>query len=262
MNDMRPFQASACASILENIQHQRPLIHHITNGVTPYDCAQITRSLGALPVMAHMQEEVAEMVTLASALVLNIGTLGPGTIASMQTAGKAANEKGIPVVLDMVGCGATAVRTRSVHELMDSLQLGIIKGNAGEVASAAGAEAVVKGVESISVSGNLKTIAMLLAQKTGSVVVVTGPEDIVTDGRQGHLCAKGHPLMGAVVGTGCMAGSVLGCFAAVSNDYFDAAINAVNFYGQAGEQAAQAAHTPMGFKTALLDTIFEIANPN
>jgi hydroxyethylthiazole kinase len=210
--------------------------------------------------MAHMQSEVAEMVQLASALVLNIGTLNAETVASMLKAGKAANKKGIPIVLDMVGCGATTVRSQTIQQLLDSLRIAIIKGNAAETGAAAGAEAVVKGVESISVSGDPEEIASQLARGAGAIVVVTGPEDIVTDGQSVHLCQKGHPLMGQVVGTGCMAASVLGCFAAASDDYFEAAVCAVNFYGTAGTQAAQKAATPMAFKLALLDTIYEMAN--
>ena len=117
--------------LLKKIRRHAPLVHHITNWVTIYDCAQITRSIGALPIMAHMKEEVADMVKLAGALVLNIGTLNHDLLDSMLTAGRAANAKSIPIVIDIVGCGATPARTEAVKNLMSNLQFAMIKGNAG-----------------------------------------------------------------------------------------------------------------------------------
>jgi hydroxyethylthiazole kinase len=223
-----------CKQLLEMIRRNQPLIHHITNRVTIHDCAQITRATGALPVMAHMQAEVEEMAALASALVLNIGTLTSDTVESMTLAGLTANQNGIPVVLDMVGCGATRARTQAVKDLLTSVKIAIIKGNPGEIGSAHGVQAEVKGVESISVAGDIGNIAKDFASTTKAVVVVTGETDLITDGQQLHLCCEGHPLMGQLVGTGCMAASVLGAFAAVANLYLDAAFYAMTFYGTAG----------------------------
>ena len=87
------------AATLKAMREKKPLVHHITNWVTINDCAQITRHWGALPVMAHAKEEVAEMVGLASALVLNIGTLTMELVDAMVVAARAANKKGIPVVV-------------------------------------------------------------------------------------------------------------------------------------------------------------------
>lgn len=253
------FDAKQCRHLLDAMAKTAPLVHHITNWVTISDCAQITRCTGALPVMAHMQADAAEMAAVASALVLNIGTLTESVIASMVATGKTANEKQIPVVLDMVGCGATRIRTQAVEHLLKSLSFAILKGNAGEVAVASGSQAVVKGVESGSVSGDITLLAGQLAQSTGAVVVVTGETDIVTDGTRLHLCRAGHAMMGQVVGTGCMATSVLGAFAAVSEDWFQAAVAAMNFYGSAGQHAAKLANSPMAFKIALMDSVYRMA---
>lgn len=246
--------------LLEKIRRHAPLVHHITNWVTIYDCAQITRSIGALPIMAHMKEEVADMVKLAGALVLNIGTLNHDLLDSMLTAGRAANAKNIPIVIDIVGCGATPARTEAVKNLMSNLQFAMIKGNAGEIGAAAGVDAVVKGVESISVSGDLHKITKIFSKTADAVVVVTGPTDIITNGDKIHLCHAGHPLMAKVVGTGCMATSVLGAFASIADNIFDAAICAMNFYGAAGEKAASKASTPMAFKNEFLDCIYRMAH--
>lgn len=259
LNEAIAYRPELCADLLSRIRTRAPLIHHITNWVTINDCAQVTRCVGALPVMAHMREEVAEMVQLASALVLNIGTLSRQVVESMLVAGKAANAKGIPVILDIVGCGATAVRTETFEELNRRLKLAVIKGNAGEVGAAAGVEAVVKGVESVSVAGDIEDVARNLARNSGAVVVVTGAIDTVTDGVRLHRCDAGHPLMGQVVGTGCMFASVLGAFAAVADNPVEAAVCAVNFYGQAGIAAGVVAATPLAFKIEFMDSVYRLA---
>ena len=116
------------AELLKKVKEQKPLIHHITNWVTIYDCANIVRAIGALPVMAHAKEEAADMAKIANALVLNIGTLTIELIESMKLAGKAANEKGIPIILDAVGVGATKLRDDKALELLNELKIDIIKG--------------------------------------------------------------------------------------------------------------------------------------
>ncbi|MBT4482239.1 MAG: hydroxyethylthiazole kinase, partial [Candidatus Latescibacteria bacterium] len=134
--------------VFERVKKEKPLIHHITNWVSIYDCANITRAFGALPVMAHAREESRDMARIASALVLNIGTLTPVIIESMIVAGVSANEKKIPVILDAVGVGATILRDEKASELLDRIRINIIKGNASEIARLAGENVITKGVES------------------------------------------------------------------------------------------------------------------
>ena len=123
---------------LESVRNKRPLVHHLTNWVTISDCAQIVKSLGASPVMAHAVEEVAEMTGLASALVLNIGTLTADFVQSMLIAAQAANQRDVPVVLDVCGAGATALRDRMCFKLINEARIDIIKGNDSEIARATG----------------------------------------------------------------------------------------------------------------------------
>ncbi|MDD1694987.1 MAG: hydroxyethylthiazole kinase, partial [Methanoregula sp.] len=125
------------------VREKRPLVHHITNYVTVNDCANITLCAGGAPVMADAADEVEEMAAIASALVLNIGTLNPVQIESMVLAGRMANDRKIPVILDPVGAGATQYRTKTARRLLDTLDIAIIKGNAGEIGVLAGAEAKV-----------------------------------------------------------------------------------------------------------------------
>src|ERR671931_826983 len=138
---------------LRAIREGKPLVHQITNYVVMNETANATLALGALPVMAHAREEVEEMVALAGALVLNIGTLSPHWVEAMLLAGKAANARGTPVVLDPVGAGATRYRTEAAKHILDEVEVTVLRGNAGEVATLVGVDAEVRGVESIGGGG-------------------------------------------------------------------------------------------------------------
>ncbi|MFH1849885.1 MAG: hydroxyethylthiazole kinase [archaeon] len=244
--------------LLEKVREKKPLVHHLTNWVTIYDCANITRSIGALPVMAHAIEESADMVRIAGALVLNIGTLTPQMIDSMISAGKKANELGIPVVLDAVGVGATPLRTDSANRILDNVRVSIIKGNSAEIGVLAGAEAEVRGVEAMSLSGNPKKIAETYAKAKSATVVMTGKTDIVSNGTDTYMIKNGHEMMGCIVGTGCMAASVIGAFAAVEKDYAAAAASALVCFGVAGELAAGTSNGPGSYKENFYDEIYNL----
>jgi hydroxyethylthiazole kinase len=244
--------------LLQRIKGKKPLIHHITNWVTIYDCANVVRQFGALPVMAHAKEEVADMVKNASCLVLNIGTLTPDLIDAMIIAGKKANKLNIPIVLDAVGAGATSLRTKETKKLINELRIDIIKGNSGEIATIAGLEAEVRGVEAIKAEGKPIDTAKRLARETNSVVVITGKQDIVASKDSTYLINNGHEMMGRIVGTGCMAGSVIGCFAAVEKDRAKAAAYALAAYGVAGELAAKKSKGPGTFKEQFYDEIYNL----
>ena len=241
------------SDLFARVREKHPLIHHITNYVTVNDCANITISVGAAPVMADAPEEVCEMVTFAGALVLNIGTLNKGQIESMLLAGGMANDRRIPIILDPVGAGATRFRTESAQRLLDELKITILKGNAGEIGILAGAEASVRGVDSHGVTGDLAKIAQHFAKRAGTTVVVSGATDIVTDSRRILLVENGHPMLGCISGTGCMAASVTGAFAAVTDDPVIASAAALAAFGIAGEKAAAGSRGPYSFKTALFD---------
>lgn len=246
------------SDIFEKVRNNKPLVHHITNWVTIYDCANMTRAFGALPVMAHAKEEAADMASIASAVVLNIGTLTPELIEAMILAGKSANKKGIPVVLDAVGVGATKLRNDKAAELLNSIKISIIKGNASEIAKLAGENVVTKGVESTKVEGSLVEIARKLADERKSVVVITGKQDIITDGKRVYLVNNGHPMMGCMVGTGCMAASIIGAFAGVEKDYAKAAAYALSCYGIAGELAAAKSKGPGSFHEHFYDEAYNL----
>src|SRR5207253_2889906 len=189
---------------LREVRERKPLVHQITNYVVMNETANATLALGALPVMAHAREEVEEMVALAGALVINIGTLSPHWVEAMLTAGKAANARGTPVVLDPVGAGATSYRTETARRILGEVEVTVLRGNAGEVATLVGVEAEVRGVESIGTGGEPAELARAAARKLGLVASVTGAVDHVSDGETVLAVANGHELLGAVSGTGCM----------------------------------------------------------
>jgi hydroxyethylthiazole kinase len=244
--------------IFEKVRIDKPLVHHITNWVTICDCASMTRAFGALPVMAHAKEESGDMAAISSALVLNIGTLTPELIESMIVAAKSANRKGIPVVLDAVGVGATRLRDESAVKLLETVRIDIIKGNSSEIAKLAGMNVTTRGVEATKVDSDLTVVAKKLAKDRKATVVITGKEDIVSDGMKTYIVKNGHELMGKVVGTGCMAASVIGAFAAVEKDYAKASAAALSIYGVAGELAANGSKGPGSFKENLYDAVYNL----
>jgi len=243
------------ATMLESVRQTKPLVHHITNYVTVNDCANITLCIGASPVMSHAQEEVEEMVSHAGALVLNIGTLDPYQAESMLLAGHAANDGGIPVIVDPVGAGATRYRTDFMSHMINEMQISVIKGNAGEIGVLAGADAGVRGVDSGEVKGNLSTIAHDFALETGIITVISGATDIVSNGRHIITIENGHPMMGRISGTGCMATSIIASFASVHQDLAEASAVSLAAFGIAGEHAGAISTGPGSFKTLLFDQL-------
>jgi len=245
-------------TLLERVRRNKPVVHHLTNWVTIYDCANIVKVLGASPVMAHAKEEVAQMSGIASSLVLNIGTLTVDFVRAMLIAAKSANKKGIPVILDACGAGATRLRDEKSFELLDKAKISIIKGNASEIARISGEKVRTKGVDSGSVGKDMIKVARSLARTRKCCVVVTGKEDIVTDGVKTYIVKNGHPMMTHVVGTGCMAASCIGAFSAVEKDLVYASASALASFEIAAECAAKKSSGPGTFKEKLFDCVFNL----
>lgn len=244
---------------LAAIRERKPLVHQITNYVVMNETANATLALGALPVMAHAIEEVEEMASVAGALVLNIGTLSKHWVEAMLLAAQAANRAGVPVVLDPVGAGATKLRTETGKRILDEAEIAVVRGNAAEVATLAGRQAEIRGVESIGASDSGAELAKVAASALGCVVAVTGPVDHVSDGERVVAVANGHELLATVTGTGCMSTAITGCFLAVAPDRpLEAAAEALVAFGVAGEDAAQGAKGPGTFHVALYDALYNL----
>jgi len=245
-------------SDLAAIRERKPLVHQITNFVVMNETANATLAVGALPVMAHALQEVEEMARAASALVLNIGTLSDEWVEAMLVAGKAANRAGVPIVLDPVGAGATAYRTETAETLVRELSPAVVRGNAAEIATLAGQQAEIRGVEAVGAAAGPE-LAQQAARALGCVAAVTGAVDHVSDGNRTLAIANGHELMATVTGTGCMATAITGCFLGVRGDQpFEAAAEALVAFGVAGEDAAKVASGPGSFHVALYDALYDL----
>ena len=249
----------SAGATLRTIRERKPLVHQITNYVVMNETANATLALGALPVMAHAVEEVEEMAGNASALVLNIGTLSERWIEAMLLAGRAATARGIPIVLDPVGAGATRYRTETARRILDAVRVTVLRGNAGEVATLVGAEAEVRGVESMAVGVEPAELAREAARRLGVIASVTGPVDHVSDGERVLAVANGHELLAAVTGTGCMSSALTGCFLAVESEHpLEAAAEALAAFGVAAEDAAASAQGPGTFHVHLYDALYAL----
>jgi hydroxyethylthiazole kinase len=243
---------------LAAIRERKPLVHQITNYVVMNETANATLAIGALPVMAHAPQEVEQMASAASALVLNIGTLSDDWVEAMILAGRAANAAGVPIVLDPVGAGATSYRTDTAKRLLDALELAVVRGNSAEIATLAGRQAEIRGVEAVGTGGSSGELARSAAQALGCVVAVTGPVDHVSDGETVNAVANGHELMGTVTGTGCMSTALTGCFLGAQPHALTAATGALVAFGVAGEDAAHEAKGPGSFHVALYDALYAL----
>ena len=241
------------------MREQKPLVHQITNYVVMNETANATLALGALPVMAHAGEEVEEMARLASSLVLNIGTLSSHWVEAMLLAGAVATARGIPVVLDPVGAGATEFRTSTSRRILELVDVTVLRGNPGEVATLIGADAEVRGVESMAASLDAAELARTAAQRLGVIASVTGPVDHVSDGDRVLAVANGHSLLASVTGTGCMSSALTGCFLAAKPDEpLEAAAEALAAFGVAAEDAADGAGGPGTFHARLYDALYAL----
>jgi hydroxyethylthiazole kinase len=250
--------AGKAASNLKKVREQKPLVHNITNFVVMNYTANALLACGASPVMAHAPEEVKEMVEIANALVLNIGTLTPYWVDSMLQAGRHANERGIPIILDPVGSGATTLRTESAKQLVNELSISVIRGNASEVLSLAFEDSQTKGVDSLHTVEEAAEAAAILAKELNTTLAITGPVDLITDGERVCRVSNGHELMGCVTGTGCTATAIMGAYLGIDDDAVEAATTALAYFGVAGEKGSLQAQAPGSFQIALLDALYTI----
>lgn len=224
------------------VRERSPLVHSITNLVVINFNANVLLASGASPVMAHAHEEVTDMVGIAQALVLNIGTLDPYWIESMRLALAVAAKRGIPVVLDPVGAGATPYRNQSIELLLATASPTVIRGNGSEIMSVAGSAVQTRGVDSSAGANDALGAAQALVQRTGGVVCVSGETDHVLDQQQrAARLSNGHVWMTKITGVGCSATALIGAFCAVQPDAWRATVSAMAYLGVVGEVAAEKA---------------------
>jgi len=247
----------AVSQTLDQVKAKKPLIHQLTNFVTVNDCANVTLALGASPVMTSDPAEVEEMVSFASALVLNIGTLNGQLVESMILAGRKAAAIGVPVIFDPVGVGATALRSAAAERIIREIPLAVIRGNMSEIKTLAGINEGIRGVDSTAGQEQGEAVAQSLSKRLGCVVAITGPVDIIAQGDAVRHIENGHPLLASVTGTGCMSTALTGCCCGVANPFIGA-IAGIAVMGVAGEIAQQSLKENEGlgtFRVRLIDAI-------
>jgi hydroxyethylthiazole kinase len=250
--------AEKAARDLARVREKRPLIHNITNYVVMQYTANALLALGASPVMAHAVEEMEELVSLADALVLNIGTLSTPWIEAMVVAGTAAYRRGIPIILDPVGAGATRLRTAAAVRLLDECKVTVLRGNASEVLAVTRGAGGTRGVDAAHRVEDAAEAAREWARGRAIVVAITGAVDHVTDGVTMCRVHNGHPLMGRITGSGCTATAMIGAFCAVNPDALEATAGALAFYGIAGDHAARVSALPGTFAVTLIDMLHSV----
>ena len=231
--------------MLENVRKNCPLIHNITNYVTVNDCANVLLACGGSPIMSDDVDEVEEITTICGGLNINIGTLNQRTIPAMHKAGKKANELGHPVVLDPVGAGASALRTKTAKDLIENVKFTVIRGNISEIKALAlgtgGARGVDADVSDAVTKENLPqavAFAKEFAKQTGAVIAITGAIDIVANGEKAYCIYNGHPMMSSITGTGCQLSAITAAYVTANSEMpLEAAAAAVCLMGVCGEKA-------------------------
>jgi hydroxyethylthiazole kinase len=247
------------ADVWEDVQRIRknaPLVHNITNYVVMNTTANALLALGASPVMAHAIDEVEEMVGIAHSLVINIGTLSRPWIDSMMKAASVAKSRGIPMVLDPVGAGATRFRTDTALRLIAQAPPTIIRGNASEIRALDHSDHSTKGVDSTHASDAAVESARSLSEKYGCAVSISGAVDIIIQGSREVRVFNGHPMMTKVTGLGCTATALTGAFAAVNPSPIAAAAHAMTVMGIAGEIAAEKSEGPGSLQLNFIDALY------
>lgn len=258
MMHITPTYDAAAVRSLAHIATAQPLIHHLTNMVVANDVANVTLAFNARPVMAEAPEEVAEITAVARALVINLGTPSVAKIEAMMIAGHVAAERGIPIVLDPVGVGATRLRTEAALRLLAELPITVLRGNRGEVGALVG-RGVVSGVDAMGAE-DPAFVARTAAERFGLVVAVTGVVDVIVDERGGYAVRNGDALLARITGSGCMASAVIGILHTVGGDAAMQTALALGLYGVAAERAAVPAAGgalpgPGTFRARLLDEV-------
>ncbi|MDO4976873.1 MAG: hydroxyethylthiazole kinase [Eubacteriales bacterium] len=229
--------------MLENVQAKTPLVHNITNYVTVNDVANVILASGGSPIMSAEPKDVYDITSICGGLNINIGTLTTDSIEAMFIAGERAGELGHQILLDPVGAGASALRTNTAVELMEKLNLTVVRGNISEIKTLAMGSGTTKGVDADVADAvteeNLDQAVTFLkdfAKKAGTVVAITGAIDLVSDGEKCYVIRNGRPEMGRITGTGCQLSGMMTAFLVANPDQpLEAAAAAVCTMGLAGE---------------------------
>ena len=245
-------------SLLNRVKDMNPLVLHYTNAVTINDCANITLALGASPLMSYSYEEVEEIVPIANAVVINIGTMNSEHIELFIKAGKAANKFNKPVILDPVGVFATKSRTILTERLLKEVKFDVVKGNVAEIKFIGGFDVNGKGVDSFDDDEDVCDIVKKVAKKLDCVVVATGKVDTISDGESVIRINNGSAKLKSITGTGCMSASLIAAYMAVAEDKLEAGAMGVLTMSLCGELADIDNVSIGSFKVNLMNNVYDL----
>lgn len=244
--------------MIEKIRAKGPLVHCLTNTVVQNFTANGLLSFGASPIMATNPVEAKDITSLADAVLINIGTLQSIEIEAMEISGQTGNEKGLPVVFDPVGVKASPLRQTVTNNLLEKVQFTAIKGNPGEMAFLAGEEIATRGVDSADADlAQLKSIAEKIARKHQTIAVITGEQDVISDGERTVINEVGHGMLTCITGSGCLLGALIGAALTVEGDSLDAVQAIARFYCESAELAMTNKYVngPGTFQMSFLDEL-------
>lgn len=243
--------------LFAQLQATHPLVVNYANFVTPAFVANGLNALGASPIMTLAEEEADQLLTPANALVINLGTINHTDMPLVLALATAAAAHHKPIVLDPVAVGATSYRAEAAAKLLNDYPISVIRGNAGEIAFLAGVAANAKGIDAGDATLAPAELAQRCAQKYHCTVVVSGKVDVIASGNNLATVYNETPLLPAVVGSGDLLSSIIGAYAGLTQDFFDAAVIGVVTLGVAGERAAIDLESTQGgsFASRLLDVL-------
>lgn len=251
--------------LINKVKEINPLVLHYTNEVTINDCANITLALGASPLMSYSNEEVEEIVSISSSVVINIGTMNSERLSLFVNAGKVANKFNKPVVLDPVGVFATKTRTDFTNKLLNEIKFDVVKGNVAEIKFIGGLDVRGQGVDSFDDGEDISEVVKKVANKLNCIVVATGKVDFISDGKNVIKINNGTVKLKSVTGTGCMTGSLIGSYLGAYNSIdsneikkVEAVALGVLTMGIAGELADKNNIAIGSFREKLMNNIYEM----
>ncbi|MGD8168459.1 hydroxyethylthiazole kinase [Herbiconiux sp. P16] len=241
------------SDLLATLREREPLVQCVTNAVVTGFTANALLAIGASAAMCDIPGEAGPFARIASGLLVNLGTPTAEQRDAAREAVAAARQEGTPWVLDPVAVGALPIRTALAHELLE-FRPAIVRGNASEIIALSGAGSGGRGVDAVDTADDALEAGSAIARRTGGVVAISAPVDIVTDGFDWVRVANGHVLLTKVTGGGCALGAVMAAFLATASP-FDAAVAASSVYGIAAEHAAASTSGPGSFAVGLLDAL-------
>lgn len=243
--------------LADAIRSEAPLVQNMTNLVVQNDTADAIAAIGGTQVTLHTTEEAEAAASICAGLALNLGTLNEDFLHCARLAVQTMVTLNRDWVLDPVAAGMTAYRREMTREFLER-RPSVLKANASEIIALAGATRRGRGPDSVDRVEDALDAAVGLARRYACIVVVTGSTDLVTDGDRTIRLQNGHPMMGRMIGSGCMLTSIVGCYLAVTDNIFEAAASAVTYFNVAGQIAAENAAGPGTLKPLLIDALYKL----